>query len=104
MEIHLTAAETARLAHPGDFGAFTVVAHSLSSPGQLRAALASVGLPADDNAHVFVDPGWLIGQASGVTDQTWWNEGFAAMVRFATGRGWVDEVGRIRAHVEHVDD
>lgn len=49
--------------------------------------------------HSWVDPAELAGLA-GRADDADWLEKLAAMISYAGTKGWLDEQGRIRAHVE----
>jgi hypothetical protein len=77
---------------PDAFDRFDIVAGP-------EADLTRLGAVADNGEHVFVAPDTvraLAGEA--VTPE--WEERFAGMVGYAASKGWLDEVGRIRAHVE----
>ena len=104
MEIHLDAQGGATLLEPTDFKAFKVVAAGLSSADKLHEALAAVGRPDDDGQHVFVEPTWLQSHAGEVAQTDSWKEGLTAMTATAARYGWVDEAGRIRAHVESSEE
>lgn len=67
------------LVEPDDFTSFKVV---VSTP-----------------SHSWVDPGILAALAGRARD-TAWAEQLAGMVSYAGTKGWLDEQGRIRAHVE----
>jgi hypothetical protein len=61
------------------------------------AALARIARP--DGEHAWVSEAWLRATAPrGAAPD--WQAGFAAMLDFARGRGWVDDQGGIRAHIE----
>lgn len=50
-----------------------------------------------DGVHVWVSPDWL--RAAGPADAAW-RQGLAAMLDFASTKGWLDAEGRVRAHIE----
>jgi hypothetical protein len=50
-------------------------------------------------SHSWVDPTDLAALA-GRTDDPDWQQKLAGMVAYAGSKGWLDEQGRIRAHVE----
>ena len=65
----------------------------------LRAAVEAAGAGSvTGDGHVALDPGWL--RAAGPDGDRTWSEGFDAMVGYARSKGWVDDAGAIRAHVE----
>jgi hypothetical protein len=49
--------------------------------------------------HVWIKP-QTIAELAGRTDDTAWLERFAAMIVYASRKDWVDDQGRIRAHVD----
>lgn len=50
-------------------------------------------------SHSWVDPGELAA-LTGRTDDPEWQQKLTGMVAYARSKGWLDEQGRIRAHVE----
>jgi hypothetical protein len=104
MEIHLDAQGGATVLEPTNFKSFKVVAHGLSDPVALRDALVALGLPEEEGQHVFVSREWLESNAGEVAGSDSWKEGLTAMVEVAGRHGWVDEAGRIRAHVERSEE
>jgi hypothetical protein len=77
---------------PDVFDRFDVVATA-------DADLARLGAVAADGEHVFVAPDTVRALAGDAANPDW-HERFAAMVGYAGSRGWLDDAGRIRAHVE----
>ncbi|WP_051792207.1 hypothetical protein [Amycolatopsis jejuensis] len=65
----------------------------------LAAALGPLGAPDGDGEHVFLDPAQLRTR-SGIADPEWEKQ-FAGMIEYASGHGWTDDLGRVRAHVEY---
>lgn len=51
------------------------------------------------SSHSWVDPGGLAALAGRAGDIEW-QEQLAGMVAYAGTKGWLDDEGRIRAHVE----
>jgi hypothetical protein len=88
------------LREPEEFSRFSVVIEG-SGPEPLADLVARVGLGrlADDGQHVVVDPAAVRALASDAATPTW-DEGFAAMVSYAAGKGWVEADGGIQAHIE----
>ena len=78
---------------------FTEFAVSVESDSA-RTYLTTLGQIADDNDHVFVSSPALATLAGENYADPKWRHQLEGMIKFATKRGWVDEVGRVRAHVE----
>ncbi|MCP3854069.1 MAG: hypothetical protein GY745_09390 [Actinomycetia bacterium] len=91
-----TAAETTTLEEPGDCTRFHV--ELIGSDDALAATLGDVGRV--DGKHVWVSPGAVRRLAVGQVNDNWESD-FAGMVGYATSKGWVDDAGAIRAHIEH---
>jgi hypothetical protein len=81
------------LAEPDDFRRFSI---RLAEGEPARRAMAAALRP-DGEDHAWV-PADLVRRLAG--GDAAWEEGFAKMLAFATGRGWVDGDGAIRAHIE----
>ena len=110
-------ASTAELAVPDDFAHFAVrvapaaagvasggSAGSAGSGGEdtdrLAAIVASTGVGAvGGTGDVFVRPE-AVRALAGATAGEVWGAGFAKMCEYAVSKGWVDDAGRIQAHVE----
>ena len=83
-----------------DCGAFKLVGRDVG-PDEVAGALSGFGL--FDGEHAWIEQDVLRTLAEGqVADD--WDDRFDAMVTYATGNGWVDEEGRVRAHVEWESD
>lgn len=61
------------------------------------AALARLMRP-DGADHAWIDPR-QIRELAGSTAPDW-DDGFAAMLAYARGKGWTDGTGAVRAHIE----
>ena len=85
------------LTDPGDFTRFSAV---VEGDGDLAGVVHQSGLGRlKDGEHVVVDPvalRALAGEAA--TDE--WDEGLAAMLAYAAGKGWVEPDGGVLAHIE----
>ena len=81
---------------PDDFAGFSVV--TALTPAELHDRVRTLGLGRSDGDHVWLEP-QAIRAAIGSPTQTW-DSGFAAMTSFAAKHGWLDDEGRIRAHIE----
>ncbi len=57
------------------------------------------GLGAVDGDHAFLDPE-AVKRLAGDRAAGDWGANFDNMIEFARGKGWVDEAGRVRAHIE----
>ena len=99
MHIHLdlsAAPAQAELVEADDFRAFDVV---VKGSGEREAGLSQLGPVAEDGEHVFVEPERLKQLAGERATDPEWLAGLEKMTAFAAEHGWVDEAGRIRAHV-----
>jgi hypothetical protein len=54
--------------------------------------------------HVWVTQDEVVALAGELAADPDWQAGFEKMVAFARSRGWIDAQGRIRAHVEWIDN
>lgn len=80
------------------FDGFKVTLRGGDDPGAADAALAALGERVDDD-HVAIAPDTVRRLAGPAAEDPEWESGFAAMVDYARGKGWL--VGEaIRAHVE----
>ena len=70
---------TVEVREPDDFKAFKVV----------------IEVP----EHAWIAPG-LVTELSGRGDDDEWRQNLAGMLAYAASKGWCDEAGRVRAHVE----
>jgi hypothetical protein len=87
------------LAEADDFKHFAVVAPGPPDGEALRRAAGSLGRT-DGDTHVFVDPAKLRRLPGALPDDPEWSSSLDAMLEFARSKGWVDEAGMVRAHVE----
>lgn len=72
---------------------------AISTDAQWRERTVT-GVRADaDGEHVWIDPDVIACAAKAAGMDASWSDGFARMRSFAAGRGWIDELGWIRAHV-----
>jgi hypothetical protein len=55
-----------------------------------------------DCTHAYIDAGTIPRLAGATADRREWQEAYQRMVAYASSKGWSDERGRIRAHVEWV--
>jgi hypothetical protein len=103
MYIHVdTAIEppAARLADRDNFRAFAVMVDG--TPDRLPAvvsALNGLGVVEADGGHAMLDAG-AVRLLAGATAGDAWTAGFDTMVEYARSKGWTDEHGRVRAHLE----
>ncbi len=108
-------ASTAELAVPDDFAHFAVrvapaaagAASGAGGPDRVGRAptgwprcVASTGVGAvGGTGDVFVRPE-AVRALAGASAGEAWGAGFAKMCEYAVSKGWVDDAGRIQAHVE----
>ena len=82
-----------------DLKHFSVRVSESADDESLSRALGSLGQLASSD-HAWIDIAALRA-ASGCADDPGWSTQFAAMVAYATTKGWVDPSGRqLRAHLE----
>ena len=98
MIIELTAAGITLVA-PEDVKGFKLVAPAGLTGDALATALGEAGRLVGE--HAWISPAW-VRAASGLAGDAAWEKGFAGMVAYATTKGWVDDTGAIRAHIERV--
>jgi hypothetical protein len=90
-------ADFARLLNADDLSGFVVVLDGGEDPGPEALAAGGV-LGFGDHAWVRTD---ALRRLAGAVATPEWEEGFAAMLDYARGRGWVDDEQRaVRGHVE----
>ena len=70
--------------------------HTAATPAA-DAALSRL-TRADGPDHAWIAP-QRIRELAGSTAKDW-NDGFAAMLAYASGKGWTDAAGAVRAHIE----
>jgi len=71
-----------------------------SSP-EARSTLAGWGIEVlDDGTHGHIEPTTFARLAGASAARPEWQAGLRAMLDFATGKGWTDDAGRVRAHAE----
>lgn len=98
MKVKVSGAGAVQLDEPEVFDDLRVVIDADADAA--AAALAPYGEITDDGAHVNLEPGALPQLAARLGDDPGWRERYDGMVGYAKSQGWVDERGRVRAHVE----
>jgi hypothetical protein len=89
------------LREAGNFHSFSVSVTLPPDGGRVDAlrALEQIGR-VETNDHVYV-PASVIRQLAGpATGEPGWEESLLGMVEYAARRGWVDDDGALRAHIE----
>jgi hypothetical protein len=71
-----------------------------SSDEALARALEPFGALDGAGEHAFLEADALPRLAGVLAADPRWRSGYEAMLAFAAGKGWIDDRGRIRAHVE----
>jgi hypothetical protein len=103
MYIHVDTAiapPAARLADRDNFRAFAITVDG--TPDQLPTvvdALTGLGTVDADGGHAMLDAD-AVRRLAGATEGDPWSADFDAMVEYARSKGWTDEHGRVRAHLE----
>lgn len=87
------------LEEPDVFTAFSVVIDGQTDQVVEHGALERLGAVADEG-HVFVEQERVLSLAGERATDTAWREQLDGMIGYAQSKGWVDDAGRIRAHVE----
>jgi len=97
MKVIATAKGTLSLQDVDDLKSLSIV--SEGDPASLERALSGAGRLDPDAVHAWIAPAELQKLAARQDDASW-QDGFARMLAFAEGRGWVDkQSGDIRAHI-----
>lgn len=86
------------LVDPETFTEFSVriVGPPVSDPRRIFPSLGHW----PDAGHVFIDPETVRALADTLTDDPAWRSGFEKMYDFAQRKGWTNQTGAIRAHVD----
>ncbi|MEY4339572.1 MAG: hypothetical protein RLZ14_1422 [Actinomycetota bacterium] len=82
-----------------DLKSLSIRATKALEPG----ALGTLGEPTDDGTHAWLDVAVLRAAAEATlpaSAREAWRSGFDGMIGYATSKGWTDERGRVRAHLE----
>jgi flavin reductase (DIM6/NTAB) family NADH-FMN oxidoreductase RutF len=98
MRIILSPGAMPRLEAPGDFKRFAVALDPRLAADR-KAAVAPVADLDGEGTHAWVRPD-AIRALSPMAGQTEWESGYSQMIGFAAKHGWIDDKGRIRAHIE----
>ncbi|MDO8776646.1 MAG: SDR family oxidoreductase [Burkholderiaceae bacterium] len=96
MRVHLTNAGAITLCEPTVFNSLDVLVDP-QSPERLEQAIARIG-SRDGADHVRLSPSVLRFLSSHAGSAEWETK-FDAMIGYAASKGWLDEQGRVRAHL-----
>jgi hypothetical protein len=96
-------AET-RLDDPDAFDGLKVQVRGATSDAEIAAALGALGVLDANGEDVYLDREELARLAGPKATDEAWRSQFDAMVAYASTKGWVDQEGRIQAHVERERD
>ncbi len=88
-----------QLDEPDDFKAFKIVRADGASAVDVAHALPQIGRP-DGDSHVYVSVSAIKRLAGRRALRHEWLAQLDGMVAYAHSKGWVDELGGLRAHVE----
>ena len=86
------------LREPDDFTAFKLVV--IGEAAGLADAIVPVGRLADPE-HAYLRPDAIVALRGAGAGEAGWRERFDGMLAYAAAKGWADERGDFRAHVEH---
>lgn len=100
MRVHLTNAGAITLCEPSVFNRLDVLVDP-QSPERLEQAIARIG-SRDGAGHVRISPA-VLRFLSGLAGAEEWERGFSAMLSYAASKGWLDDQGRVRAHLTFGD-
>ncbi len=84
-----------QLLEPGDLRRFSI---AMPDTDVARAALATVAR-LDGRDHAWIAPDRVRAWAGPVPPD--WDAQFATMIAYATGKGWTDSDGSLRAHITY---
>lgn len=101
MRLVLTPGALPRLEGAHDFKRFSV-AIPVAAENEMEALVAPIGDRTEDGAHVWVRPD-AIRALTPHAGEPQWAKDFATMLDVANRYGWVDDAGRIRAHIERIE-
>lgn len=96
MRVHLTHTGTIVLVEPSVFNKLDVLVDP-QPPAQLDPSIARIG-SRDGADHVRLVPS-VLRFLSSEAGNAEWDAQFDAMIQYAAGKGWLDEQGRVRAHI-----
>lgn len=99
MRIVLNAGAAPRLEGAADFKRFAIALDPALDADRATAVAPVADIADADHAWVRADAVRAMSPLAGTAD---WESGFAAMIGFARTHGWIDDQGRIRAHIERL--
>lgn len=89
----------AELDDADNFTAFSISRGLDVSTADLEQAIARIGRPSGDS-HVYVTVDAVAELAGDRARSSEWRSAFEGMCAYAASKGWVDEFGGIRAHID----
>jgi hypothetical protein len=96
----LVSPDGVELEEPDDCSRFHVVGRDVG-PDEVAGALSGFGEV--EGEHAWIEQETVRTLAEGrVADD--WDDRFDAMLEYASSKGWVDEEGRVQAHIEWEHD
>jgi flavin reductase (DIM6/NTAB) family NADH-FMN oxidoreductase RutF len=101
MQIYLTNAGAITLNEPVVFNKLDVLVDP-QSPDRLEQAVARIGRR-EGEKHVRLAPA-VLRFLSGHAGEPEWEAGFTAMLDYAQSKGWINELGEVRAHLTFKED
>lgn len=102
MYVHVDMAATppaVELRERNNFRELSIRVTGEADADQLSAALAGDGR-LDDDAHAYLEVAALRALAGDSARNEDWQNSFDGMIGYARSKGWVDQGGAVRAHIE----
>lgn len=73
---------------------------AVEDPGDLKSLSVRIESGA---THMWLKPEDIVALVGDLAQNPEWNEAFAGMITYATSKGWTNDAGEVRAHIEAED-
>lgn len=101
MEIRVTKLSVA-MGDPDVFTRLSMIVDKDITTSQLAGLVAPFGRMDDDGLHAYLSVGAIGGLPGARPEDLQWQASFDQMCAYAVSKGWSDDAGAIRAHIEKV--